>query len=281
MNVIFFGAGPYVIPIIELLQQRCNLTLVVTTEKGQTEPVAAYCRQHAISLLCVKTLKDLSISQKLSALHAPVAVLAYFGLIVPQSIIDIFPKGIVNIHPSLLPKYRGPTPGQTALLNGDHASGVSVMLLDREIDHGPVLAQEPMALTPNETAESLYKKAFRQGAKLLERVLDDYLAGKLQQTEQDHASATLTRSFEKQDGFVDITKRVDRDKLQRMIRAYSPWPGVWTETEVNKRKTRIKFLPGNDVSPFLLQVEGKKPMTVKDFLNGYRAVTPWLEQLMQ
>src|SRR6266581_4146753 len=138
MKTIFFGAGQHVIPIINFLHQNYDLKLVVTTEKGEKESVVGYYEQYKIPFLSVQTLKDTSISQKLKAVNAPVSVLTYFGLIVPQSIIDIFPQGIVNIHPSLLPEYRGPTPGQTAILHGDKTTGVSIMLLDQEVDHGPI-----------------------------------------------------------------------------------------------------------------------------------------------
>ena len=145
-HIIFFGASGYVISILEYLRKHYDLVLVVTTEKEPTDAVPTYCKINAISYVSVATLRKDNVVRMLRAINAPVAVLAYFGLIVPQEVIDIFPKGIVNIHPSLLPKYRGPTPGQTAILNGETKSGVSIMLLDNKVDHGPVLGQTEEAI---------------------------------------------------------------------------------------------------------------------------------------
>src|ERR1700704_2237640 len=152
MKVVFFGASAYVIPLIEYVRKHYDLALVITTERDPKDAVPMYCNLNMVSYISVSTLKKENICKLIAAVEAPVAILAHFGLIVPQNVIDIFPKGIVNIHPSLLPEYRGPTPGQTAILNGDKKSGVSIMLLDSKVDHGPVLGKKEEIISSQDTA---------------------------------------------------------------------------------------------------------------------------------
>src|SRR3989344_935465 len=134
--IIFFGSSSHVIPIIETLNKNFDLKLVVTTENPlqgdalQNYPVAKYCVENKIPYLSVSNLSNPSLISHLSSLNSAVGVLADFGLFIPKEILNAFPKGIINIHPSLLPRYRGPTPVQTAILNGEKITGVSIMKLD-------------------------------------------------------------------------------------------------------------------------------------------------------
>lgn len=264
-KVVFFGASHFVVPAIDFLKKEYDVQLVITTETHPTDAVPAFCKQHGIPFISVSTLKGLkSISHKLSAIRAPIAVLAYFGLIVPKDLIDIFPKGIVNIHPSLLPLYRGTTPGQISLLLGDAQTGVSIMLLDKEMDHGPILAQEKEDILPTDTSVTLYERLFAKGVMLLCAVLPAYLSGELTPIPQNHTKATFTKPLTRESGFLDNFKPISSELLDRLIRAYYPWPGVWCYTMINDKRLRIKFLPGK-----MLQVEGKKPVSYTDFIHGY------------
>src|SRR3989344_3545043 len=128
MNIVFFGASKFVIPILEVLKTEFKLTLVLTTEKNKNEAVPAYCIKNKIEYLSVSNFSQ-NTKYKIQNTDSFLGVLAYFGLILPKEILEIFPHGILNIHPSLLPKYRGPTPGQTAILNNDKKTGVSLMKL--------------------------------------------------------------------------------------------------------------------------------------------------------
>ncbi len=215
---------------------------------------------------------------RLRDIHAEFAVLAYFGLIVRQQVIDIFPKGILNIHPSLLPYYRGPTPVQTALLLGTNKTGVSIMLLDSEVDHGPVFAQATEPISSTDTTIRLYERLFPKGVQLLSEVLPLYLEGKTQPIEQNHSKSTLTKMLTRESGFFQDTQTQAPELLERMVRAYYPWPGVWTKctTLPNSKLTNkiVKFLPGK-----MIQVEGKKPVSYKDFLNGYPEAKDWLKKI--
>lgn len=275
LPTIFFGASQFVLPIITFLKEHYDLTLVVTTEQKPTDAVPVYCREHNIPFVTASSPSQLNaLKEQLAGYECQFAVLAYFGVIVSQSIIDLFPKGIVNIHPSRLPQYRGPTPVQTALLLGDVRTGVSIMLLDKEVDHGPVLAQEEEEIYSIDTAVSLYERLFPKGVQLLETVLPAYLSGELKPKEQEHSKATFTKTLTRDSGFIDMTKPISPVLIDQMIRAYYPWPGAWTKWQTNGKEKIVKLLPNK-----LLQVEGKKPMSYRDFLNGYPDGRTFLEKL--
>ncbi|MCL5433115.1 MAG: methionyl-tRNA formyltransferase [Patescibacteria group bacterium] len=270
MKSIFFGSSSYVIPIIDVLKNNSDLSLVVTTEKEGA--VSDYCRINSIPCLPISSF-DQTIINKLFTISALIGILADFGLIVPDEIMRIFPKGVLNIHPSPLPKYRGPTPVQTAILNGDKTTGVSLIKLDHLIDHGPILVQSEEPILESDTAESLYKRLFEIGAKLLKENLQKYFDGKIRLVEQNDAKASMTKKLKRDDGFINFSELKSKEEFERKVRAYYPWPGVWTKWKMeNARPERsrrdrwkiLKFLPNQK-----LQVEGKKPMTYKDFVNGY------------
>jgi len=260
-SVVFFGSSKYVIPILEELKDK--LCLIVTTEKETTEPVIDYSIKNNIPYLSV-SIFDNSLKSYILSLKAEIAVLADFGLKLPSDIITAFPKGIVNIHPSLLPEYRGPTPVQTAILNRNKVSGVTLMLLDDKIDHGPIIDQQKESILETDTADSLYANFFKIGADLLTKNLEKYINGEIKLKEQDDSKATYSKTLNRQCGYFDLKNPPKKKVLERMIKAFYPWPGAWTVTRYEGKDLRVKFLPNNKI-----QVEGKKPTGYKDFQNGY------------
>ena len=265
LKIIFFGSSSYVIPIIKSLNEKFDLVLVLTTEKYPTDAVPTFCLSQKINYKSVSTLSGPTINHELLSIKPVVGILADFGLIIPKEILNTFPKGILNIHPSLLPKYRGPTPVQTAILEGTKTTGVTIIRLDELVDHGPILGQEKESILPSDTAESLYKRLFEKGANLLLKVIDIYLEGKLIPVAQNHEKVTFTKPLTRQSGFINISNGVTAVvKIESMIRAYYPWPGVWFKTKLSGKGKIIKLLPHQK-----LQVEGKRPISYKDFLNGY------------
>ncbi len=268
MNIVFFGSSSYVIPILKVLRKNFDLKLVLTTEKNPTDAVPSFCIKNKIPYLPVANLSNSAINHELSTINPVVGVLADFGLIIPPAILNLFPKGIINIHPSILPKYRGPTPVQTAILEGVKTTGVSIIKLDEEVDHGPLLTQMEEKILPNDTSESLYERLFKISSGSIVQTIELYLKGDIKPQEQNHKEATFTNHLTRQSGFIDISNlknKISKLKPERMIRAYFPWPGVWTKWKMKNGKWKIlKFLPDNK-----LQVEGKKPMSYKDFINGY------------
>ncbi len=272
MKIVFFGSSGYVIPVIEKLKKDFEIELVVTTEKKLEEPVIAYCKKNQLPHLSVSSF-DNELKSYILNLKSDIAVLADFGLILPNDILNSFELGILNIHPSLLPKYRGPTPVQTAILNNEKETGVSIIKLDNEVDHGPILVQAKEEIRIDDTAQSLYERLFQIGSDLTYQNIKQYIKRELKLTEQDHKKATFTKILTRNDGFFDLDNPPSQEKLDLMIRAYFPWPGVWTKWQMasirqaqdkNGKWQILKFLPQKK-----LQVEGKRPVSYKDFINGY------------
>ncbi len=263
MKIIFFGASRFVLPVIEMLHTNFELALVVTTERDPLDAVPTYCQKNNIPYISIKTASEAL--PRIQETNAELGVLAYFGVLLPKEMLGAFPKGILNIHPSRLPKYRGATPVQSALLKNENETGVTIITLDEQMDHGPMLVQETEMILPADTTETLHERLFTKGTKMLQEIIPDYLAGKLPLQPQNDTEATYTkRSFTKQDGLIDSTNPPSSEQLDRMIRAYYPWPTVWTRLPINGTEKIVKLLPEGK-----LQVEGKNPMSIKDFMNGY------------
>lgn len=268
MKVVFFGSSRYIVPTIEMLHNNFNLALVVTTEQNSMDPVPFYCKAKKINFISIRKSADLISNYDITSTLAEVGIVADFGLILPQQLFKVFPFGLINIHPSLLPKYRGPSPVQNSILNGDTQTGVTIIELDKNVDHGPVVAQVEEEIKQNDTAKSLYERLFKVGANLLLKELTRIESGKLLSIPQNHEHATFTHMLTRDDGYVDIKNFFsNKEFFDRMVRAYYPWPGAWTKIKVNpneKIEKVVKFLPEKRI-----QVEGGKEMGYKDFINGY------------
>ena len=199
---------------------------------------------------------------------ADLAVIAAYGHILTKEELEMPKFGCINVHPSLLPKYRGPSPIQSAILKGDKVSGVSIIKMDEEIDHGPVIYTTKIILSPKDNFESLSKKMFLLAGSVLPKIIKDFLERKLKTVNQNHSKATFTPHLTKEDGYFDIDNPPTVEKLDKMIRAYFPWPGVWCKWSFgfaqDKKMKIVKLLPNQ-----MIQMEGKKPISLKDFLNGY------------
>ncbi|MBI2196830.1 methionyl-tRNA formyltransferase [Candidatus Daviesbacteria bacterium] len=192
--------------------------------------------------------------------RADLAVVAAYGKILTKEELNAPKYGSINIHPSLLPKYRGPSPIQAAILNGDKVSGITIIKMDEEIDHGPILYQEEMELSDKDTFDTLSKKMFQHSAEVLPQVIQDFVRGRIQPQLQRHAIATHCNLLTKESGYFDINNPPSREILDRMIRAYYPWPGTWTRWHGKIVKLHPKGV---------IQMEGKKAIPLRDFLNGY------------
>lgn len=203
------------------------------SRKARPLEVAAIAEEHGIPLLLPDRPGD--IEQELRDLHADAAVLVAYGKIIPQRIINVFaPLGIINIHPSLLPKHRGPTPIETTILNGDSEAGVSIMRLTAGMDEGPVYAQTRVSLRGDESKQELYDTLSRISSEQLIAVLPSILSGELTPTPQQSSDVTYTSLLTKQDGNLNPLTD-DAQTIERKVRAYRNFP-----------KTRLKVL-NNDV----------------------------------
>lgn len=191
--------------------------------------------------------------------NAPVAIVAYYGAIIPRETINLFPKGLLNIHPSLLPKYRGPSPAATAILNGDKTTGVTIFKLDEKMDHGPILTQQSLPVFDKDTRHTLLKRLFGVGAEVLIEILPDYMNNKLMPIPQDHSKATYTQMLAKEDGQIDWNK--PDEYIKRQIHALKPWPGTWTKVDDKRVLINQAHLDKNGhlvIDEF--QVAGKTPV---------------------
>jgi len=238
---------------------------------------------------------------KIKELAPDLIILTAFGQIIPQEILDVPKYRALNIHPSLLPKYRGASPIQSVILNGETETGVCLMIMDQELDHGPVLEISKLQiLNPKITYAELSKQLSDLGAELLIKTLPDYIDGKIKPQEQDHFQATFCKLIKKEDGKIDWNKSAEEINCQ--IRAFQEWPTAYAEIRNPKSEIRnnIKILnaeyknentekklgelfldenknlcvqTGNGVLILkTLQLEGKNPTSSKEFLNGHKEI---------
>lgn len=266
LRIIFFGTPDFVNPILTTIQENGWLVGVVTAPNkpvGRTQEitpskVAVVAQEFKVPILKPEKLTD--ITRQLRKLKPDLYIVAAYGKIISQNILNIPKFGALNIHPSLLPKYRGASPIQNSILNGDELSGVSIIQMDVEIDHGPLVFTTEIRLSKQDNFDTLSKKMFKETATVLPDIITNFIGGKLVVKEQNHKLATFTKIIKKEDSYFHIDNPPSKKKLNRMIRAFYPWPTVWTRWNGKV----VKFYPKS-----LIQMEGKKPVPLKDFLNGY------------
>lgn len=248
------------------------------SRKSRTLEIEEVAKIHNIPVLLPDKPKE--IIDQLASLHADAGVLVAYGRIIPQSVIDLFPYGILNIHPSLLPRYRGSTPIEQAILDGVTETGVSIMSLVKEMDAGPIFAQERIALNGDETKQKLTQHLLALGSRLIVDVLPGVLSGTARPQPQSESKATFTSLFTKADGNMDLSKPAEQ--LEREVRAYAVWPKsrldlhghhiVVTKVHVAQGETAGKLVvrcnPGY-LEILELTAPSGKHMTGGDFKRGY------------
>ena len=302
MNFVFFGTRELGAKVLEQLLENGYIPSLVVTgpdrpagrkQKITSSPVKEVALKYNLPLAQPENPTELLERKELR--EAELFVLGAYGNILPKELVELPPKGVLNVHPSLLPKYRGPSPERFVLLNGDEKTGVTVMLMDEEVDHGPVLAQEEFDIPEGIRHEELHLKLGEIGGELLVRTIPQWLEGKIVPTEQDHSKVTFTKKVTKEDGRIDWAK--EAEYIARQIRAFHPWPGTYTTFNAKSLKilkaSSIKlslgdkrrapgtiFLAANGALAVAagkgvliideLQFQGRKPMPAKDFLLGHR-----------
>lgn len=300
-RLIFFGneriatGAATTVPVLEtLVAAGYEVTAVVVAQNSSERSrqirkleVATVANRIGIPVLSPTKLSE--VTNELASLKAKAGILVAYGKIVPQTVIDIFPRGIVNIHPSLLPKHRGPTPVESVILGGDKETGVSLMQLAAKMDAGPVYAQQVVPLRGNETKQILAGQLLELGKNMLLEHLPSILDGSLKPKAQDDLEATYDKLIYKADGKLDFTKPAEQ--LERQIRAYAGWPksyAVLGATETIVTRSHVSNVTGNPGTLFLddkqlgihcsegtLMIDnlvplGKKEMSAAAFLAGYK-----------
>lgn len=241
-QTVFFGSGAFAVPILEALLDAPEVRLVGVVaapdrpagRRGAVTavPVVDRARQLGLPLLQPARLRDPRAVAEVAALRPDVGVLADYGQIVPSSLLAIPPHGILNVHPSALPRHRGASPIPATILAGDSTTAVSLIAMDAGVDTGPIVAQASWTLAGNETAETLEAEAARRGAALVRMNLGPWLAGRLPAVPQPDHGVTLTRPLRREDGRLDPARPAS--ELERAVRAHVPWPGSFVDTGVGR-----------------------------------------------
>ena len=204
------------------------------------------------------------------AKDADLGVIAYYGKIIPKVILQLPKYGFLNAHPSLLPRWRGPSPVQAAILAGDRVTGVTIHIATEEPDTGPILAQKEILMDIKDTCLSLTGKLAYEGASLLIQTIKKWLSGEITPRKQDESKATYTGGLiKKKDGEIDWSKPADY--IEKMVRAYDPWPGTFTKMKNGKiLKIKKVKVENSALKILVVQPEGKKEMAWDAFLRGHK-----------
>jgi len=250
IKIGFFGTPDYAATTLEHLHKAgFNTEFVVTNPdrpKGRglimtASPAKVWAEKHGLPILQPETLKgNAELTDKLKAFNCDAFVVIAYGKIIPEEILNIPPHKSLNIHGSLLPKLRGASPIETAILEDMRETGVTIMRMDGLMDHGPIIATKKVVVEPwPPTANELGTKIVEEGSKLLVEILPDWIAGKLPEEEQDHSAATSCRKISKEDALVDFS--ADPYLNFHKIQAYHEWPQAYFFKEKNGKNFRIKI----------------------------------------
>ena len=318
LRIIYMGTPQFAVPALnalvreaapgKLLPSGYEIATVITridkpAGRGRElvySPVKRAALEYGLPVWQPGSLKKPAIIEALADYKADLYIVAAFGQILPQAVVDQPRYGTLNIHASLLPKYRGPDPIAETILQGDTETGVSIMLLDAGVDTGPVLLQRTIPVADDETTGSLTLKLANLGAQALLEALPQWIAGNITPQPQDETRATHTHMLRKEDGHIQWEKAAA--VLARQVRAYTPWPGSYTywngkllkiigasallvEVEADNNKPGLvtqRNEAGHEVLAIVtgsglllvrqLQLEGKKAMGAEEFLRGYSQI---------
>ena len=254
---LFFGSGRFAVPILDALVAIPQVSVVAVVSAPDRPvgrkaaitptPVTARARELGLPVLQPARVRTAESVEALGALSPELAVLADYGQLIPRSLLDLPPRGFLNLHPSALPRWRGAAPVPATILAGDRDSAVSLICLVEEMDAGPLVAVEPLAVRPDDTAATLEDRAAEAAARLLARALPEWLAGRLSARPQTADGVTVTRPLRREDGRLDPARSAA--ELERQVRAYQPWPGSYLETPEGRlivwRASVAPSLPGD------------------------------------
>lgn len=301
MRIVFMGTPLFAVPVLRLLVLNDYRVVAVYTQPDK--PAGRGCntsfspvKQAALSLglkvVQPDSLKKEETIKELAALKPDVIVVAAFGQILTQSVLDLPQHGCINIHPSLLPKYRGAVPVAASILNGDSFTGVSIMLMDKGLDTGPVISQAQIPVLGYDNTGILTDKLSLIGAFMILEILPDWIKGRIPPRAQDNAAASYFSTVSRESGEINWSEPAE--VIRRKVSAYYPWPGCYTHWQGKNVKIiealslpairdiaigQVIMLPDGSagigtadgiLKIVTLQMEGKKPMSSIEFLRGQR-----------
>lgn len=300
-QVVFFGTSEFAIPALDALVKSPDLSVKAVVsqpdmpvgrhQKLEPTPVKLYAQTINLPVLQPEKIRGNEVFfNLLKELDPDLFVVISYGQILPKKILNLPKHGCINIHGSLLPKYRGASPIQHALLNGDTTTGITFMKMNEKMDEGDMLVLKKYDILDNDTFETVYKKLAVLGGAMAPLVISDYLEGILTPIKQDNSKATTCGKIEKNDGYIHWDKQSAKE-IQNRIRAYTPWPSCFTTWGGKRLKilsakigqVNATLKPGTMrvvgdtlqigtkegvILPLELQLEGKKASDTKTFLNG-------------
>lgn len=300
MRVIFMGTPDFAVGTLEaIINAGYEVVLVVSQPDkavGRSKalkytPVKACAIEHNIPVYQPEKVRSPECIAHLKEYGPDIIIVEAFGQIIPKAILDIPPYGCINVHASLLPKYRGAAPIQWAVINGDKVTGVTTMRMDEGLDTGDMIMKEEVVLAADETGGSLFERLSATGAELCVKTMEAILSDTAVYTPQDSSKATHTAKIHKELGCIDWTKSAQN--IECLIRGLDPWPSAYTRIDdktlkiwkaeivsgekeaapgciVKINKDSIWVQTGNGILSLLeVQLAGKKRMAVESFLNGY------------
>ncbi len=281
ISFAFFGTSEFSVYVLDALKEKGVLPTQIITTPDQPQgrklivtppPVKVWAIENKISYIQPESLKEVGLVEKLESYKCDVFIVASYGKIIPQTILDIPKYKTLNAHPSLLPKLRGASPIQTAILE-ENSTGITIMRLDEKMDHGPIIAQKEISAEPWPPHYTiLEKKLGTECGHILAEILPEWVAGKIPEKEQNHDLATYTKKIEKTDGQISLDD--DAEKNLRKIRAFEVWPNAYffakSKNDAKEIRVIIKDAEMIDSKLEINRVipEGKKEMNYRDFLKG-------------
>lgn len=300
LNLVFCGTPHFAVPTLDkLIEAGFHVDLVITQPdrpKGRgLELIASPVKQRALEaklpIIQPESIKNNGdFRAQLTAFKPDAIIVVGYGRIIPQWMLDLPSFGNINLHASLLPKYRGAAPIQWAIARGETITGVTTMKIDAGLDSGDILLQQEIHIAPNDTAETLGPKLSTVGADLTVTTLRGLQAGTIHPRTQDHAQATLAPILKKEDGIIDFS--LPATEILNRMRGFQPWPGAYSKfrgknLQVSKATALDRLLPlselkvegdhllvgcgrGTAIELLELQLEGKKRSSAADFIRGYR-----------
>ena len=243
-RIVFLATGSFGVPLLARLPALCDELLVVSQPdrpagrglKTRPSPIAAFARAHGLRLETPRRLRSNDGRDLLGSFAPDGLLLAAYGQLVPDDLLDLAPRLPLNVHPSLLPRHRGAAPVASTILAGDAVGGVSLMVMTPELDAGPIVAQWPVPLTGRETTPELEAALAELAAEVVPAELERWAAGELATRPQDEREATIIRPFRRAEGWIDW--RQSAVAIDRRVRALQPWPGAWTTIDGRRLHVR-------------------------------------------
>jgi methionyl-tRNA formyltransferase len=293
-TVVFMGTPDFAVPTLQALIQHHNVIGVVTQpdrpagrkNELKAPPIKELALAHNIPLLQPEKLRY--VKNELQAWQADLFIVAAFGQILPQSILDMPAHGCINVHGSLLPRWRGAAPIHAAIRTGDPETGITIMLMDAGLDTGAMLTKGTIPILPTDTTQTLHDKMAQLGADLLIETIPAYLKGDISPQAQDESLVTIAPQIEKEEGHIRWS--LQATQIERLVRAFTPWPSTYTFWEGKQLKIHTGRVANghaplglvvaheNGVAigtgenlflPLDVQLEGKKRVSIAEFLRGY------------